>query len=61
MSVREEVLRAIARLPDDIDFWDVTDEIALLGAIHEAEQDIQQGRVISNEQMRSRIAEWSGK
>lgn len=61
MSVKEQVLRAIERLPDDIDFRDVTDEIALLGAIHEAEQDIQQGRVISNEQMRSRIAEWSGR
>lgn len=60
MSVKEQVLEAIQRLPDDIDFRDVTDEIALLAAVHEAEQDIQQGRVISNEEMKSRIAQWSG-
>jgi len=59
MSVKEQVLEAIQRLPDDIDFRDVTDEIALLGAVHQAEQDIQQGRVISNDEMKSRIAQWS--
>ena len=35
------------------------DEIALLGAVHEAERDIQQGRVISNDEMRSRIGQWT--
>ena len=61
MSVKEQVLEAIQRLPDDIDFRDVTDEIALLGAIHEAERDIQQGRVISNDEMRSRIVQWTAR
>jgi hypothetical protein len=59
MSVKEQVLQAIQRLPDDIDFRDVTDEIALLAAVHEAECDIEAGRLISNEEMKSRIAQWS--
>jgi predicted transcriptional regulator len=59
MSVKEQVLQAIQRLPDDIDFKDVTDEIALLAAVHEAEEDIQEGRLVSNEQMRSRIEGWT--
>jgi hypothetical protein len=59
MSVTEQVLQAIQRLPNDIDFRDVTDEIALLAAVQEAERDIQDGRVISNEEMKSRIAQWS--
>ena len=59
MSVKEQVLEAIQRLPDDIDFRDVKDEIALLAAVHQAESDIKEGRLISNEQMRTRIAEWS--
>ena len=58
MSVKEQVLQAIQRLPDDIDFRDVTDEIALLAAVHEADQDIQEGRLVSNEEMRSRIEGW---
>jgi hypothetical protein len=59
MSVKEQVLEAIQRLPDDIDFRDVTDEIALLAAVHEAERDIEEGRLVSNDQMKSRIEEWT--
>ena len=59
MRVKEQVLEANQRLTDDIDFRDVRDEIALLGAVHEAERDIQQGRVISNDEMRSRIGQWT--
>lgn len=58
MSIKAQVLQAIQRLPEDIDFRDVTDEIAFLAAVGEAERDIQEGRVVSNEQMRARITEW---
>jgi predicted transcriptional regulator len=61
MSVKEQVLQAIQRLPDDIDFRDVADEIALLAAVQEAEGDIQQGRLISNEEMKSRIGQWTAR
>ena len=55
MSVKEQVLQAIQRLPNDIDFRDVAEEVALLAAVQEGERDIEQGRLISNEEMRSRI------
>jgi len=61
MSVREQVLEAIQRLPNDINFRDVADEIALLAALQEAEHDIERGRLISNEEMKSRIGQWSAK
>ena len=56
MSVKEQVLQAIQRLPDDIDYRDVANEIAFLAAIREAESDIAEGRVVSNEEMKARIA-----
>jgi len=59
MSVKEQILQAIQRLPDDIDYRDVADEIALLAAIGEAERDIAQGRLVTNEQMRERIEGWA--
>jgi predicted transcriptional regulator len=59
MSVKEQVLQAINRLPDDIDYRDVSEEIAFLAAVEEAEQDIQAGRVITNEEMKARIGEWT--
>jgi predicted transcriptional regulator len=61
MSVKEQVLQAIQRLPDDIDFRDITEEIALLAAIREAEADIKEGGLVSNEEMKSRIAQWSAR
>ena len=55
MSVKEQVLQAIQRLPDDGDYRDVSDEIAFLAAIGEAERDIASGRVVTNEQMKARL------
>ena len=59
MSVKEQVLQAINRLPDDLDYKDVADEIAFLVAVQEAEHDIKAGHLISNQQMKSRISEWT--
>jgi predicted transcriptional regulator len=58
VSVKDQVLQAINRLPDHIDYRDVADEIAFLAAVREAERDIEQGRVVTNEQMKARIGEW---
>lgn len=57
MSIKEQVLEAIHRLPADIDYRDVVEEIAFLEAVGEAERDIEQGRLVSNEEMKSRITE----
>jgi len=59
MSVKDQVLQLIHRLPDDIDYRDVSEEIAFLAAIKDAELDIEQGRLVSNQQMRERIAAWT--
>jgi hypothetical protein len=59
VSVKEQVLKAIHRLPDDIDYRDVADEVALLAAVAEAERDIEEGRLVSNADMRSRLQQWT--
>ncbi len=59
MSVKEQVLAVIHRLPDDISFRDVNEEIALLAAVAEAEEDIREKRLVSNGDMKSRIEEWA--
>jgi predicted transcriptional regulator len=61
MSVKEQVLEAIQRLPDDINYRDVAEEIALLSALNEAESDIKDGRLVSNEEMRARLEKWGAK
>ena len=59
MSVKDQVLQAIHRLPDDIDYRDVTEEIAFLAAVRDAERDIDERRLVGNEQMKTRIAGWT--
>ena len=61
MSVKEQVLEAIQRLPDDINYRDVAEGIALLSALNEAESDIKDGRLVSNEEMRARLEKWGAK
>lgn len=60
MTVKEQVLSAIERLPADADFKDVKDEIAFLAAVQEADDDIAAGRTVTNEEMKQRIGAWTG-
>jgi putative addiction module component (TIGR02574 family) len=55
MSVKEQVLQAIGQLPDDVDYRSMAERLAFLAAIYEAETDIAEGRVISDEQMRAHL------
>lgn len=61
MSVKEQVLQAIHRLPPDIDYRDITEEIAFLAAVRDAEEDIVEGRLISNDEMKARISSWTAR
>ena len=57
-TVKEQVLHILHRLPDDADFRDVNEVIALLAAMAEAEDDIRQGRLVGNHEMKARLDEW---
>lgn len=45
MSAKEAVLQAIHRLPDDVDYRAIAEEIAFLAALEQGDQDIHSGRV----------------
>lgn len=57
-TVKEQVLHAVQRLPDDADFRDINVEIAMLAAIADAEEDVQEGPIIESWEMRARLEEW---
>ena len=59
MSAKESVLQALHRLPDDIDYNDITEEIAFLAALRQAEDDIQAGKLVSNEEVRRKLESWT--
>jgi hypothetical protein len=51
---RDKLVRHIPQL-----FPEIADD-GLVAAIRESERDIDQGRTVTNEQMRARIGEWTG-
>ncbi len=53
------VLSALHRLPDDVEFKDIAEEIAFLAAVKEGQEDVQQGRVISNDELKKKIDSWT--
>ena len=61
MSIKEQILQAIDRLPEDTDYRQAAQEIALLEALQEAEGDIKHGRLISNDEMKARLTRWAAK
>ncbi len=61
MSTKELVLNAIHRLPEDANLKDVAEEIAFLVALQEGHEDLKQGKVISNEEMKKRLDSWLSK
>ena len=59
MSAKEAVLQAIHRLPDDVDYRGIAEEIAFLAALEQGGQDIHSGRVVSNEDVRKKLESWT--
>jgi predicted transcriptional regulator len=59
MSAKDSVLQAIHRLPDNADYRSIAEEIAFLAALDLGDQDIQAGRVVSNENVRKKLETWT--
>lgn len=58
MTVKDQAIAAICRLPDEAEIRDIEEEIALLHAIREAEADIASGAVVGNAEMGARVEGW---
>jgi len=57
-TAKQMTLEAVHRLPEEATFQDIADEIAFLAAVREGEEDLKEGRVISNEEMKRRLGAW---
>ncbi len=61
MNAKQMILEAVHRLPDEASFHDIAEQVAFLAAVREGEQDLQHGRVVSNEEMKRRLDSWLSK
>ena len=55
------VREILDRLPENATFPEIAEEIAIQAAFDEAEEDIREGRVYSNAEMKERARKWRGK
>lgn len=59
MSTKESILDAIRRLPDDVAFDDVVEEIRILQRIQEGEQAADEGKTRRHEEVRELVRSWA--
>jgi hypothetical protein len=58
VTVKEEILRAIARLPDDAGYDDAFETLYVLYKIHIGRQQLDQGLTIPHEEVVARMEKW---
>jgi predicted transcriptional regulator len=58
MSLKQNALQVIGALPEDASYQAVSEELAILAALAEAEDDIIHGRVISHDEVKHRFSSW---
>ena len=59
MTPKQKAMLALATLPEDVSYGDVQEEVRILAALEEAEEDIRLSRVVSHEDVKSRLASWT--
>ncbi len=57
-SEKDEILEFIRRLPDHVTTVDVLEELYFKQQVEKGLTDIAEGRVISHEELKQRIAKW---
>ena len=61
MSNKELAIEAVRDLPEGATFDEILEHLAILAAICQGQEDVKNGRVISHEEMKRRVATWTAK
>ena len=56
---KDQVIELIQDLPEKIDIEEVIYRLYLLQKLENAEEDIQQGRLITHEELKKEMSKWS--
>ena len=57
-SEKNEVLELVRRLPDDVTTADIMEELYLKQRVDKGLRDAAEGRVLTSQELRERIARW---
>jgi predicted transcriptional regulator len=59
MTPKQKTLQALGTLPEDASYEQLQEEVKILAALDEGETDIREGRVVSQEEVKRRLAQWT--
>lgn len=57
-NAKQEALQVIQRLPDNVELEEIVYRLYVLNKIHQGLQDVEEGRWISNEDIRLEVEQW---
>jgi predicted transcriptional regulator len=60
-TAKEEVRKMLDQLPDDASFEDIQYHIYVLEKIERGLKDIEEGRLLSQEEVEQRMSKWLGR
>ena len=58
MTAKQKACEVISRMPDESTFEDIQYHLYVLQCIEQGEKDIEDGNVLSHEEVESRLAKW---
>lgn len=58
MTIKQQALEALSRLPEDCSWEDVLSHLSVRQKVAEAELDIENGDVLTTEEMEQHFARW---
>ena len=58
-GVKEEAIKLIKELPDECTLTDIMAELYFKQKVEHGLKDIEEGRIISQEEVRKRMAQWT--
>ncbi|MEK6261479.1 MAG: hypothetical protein AABP62_23010 [Planctomycetota bacterium] len=61
ISTKELLTEFVRGLPEKITLAEAIEKLQILDGIREGQRDVAEGRVITHEEMKRRIAEWRSK
>jgi predicted transcriptional regulator len=61
MSNKEVVIEIIRKMPDEVTFDEILEEIQLLAALRRGEAAAEEGRVVPHEEVRKELTSWLSK
>jgi hypothetical protein len=59
MTPKQKTIQALGTLPEDVSYEQLQEEVKVLAALDEGESDIRNGKVVSHEEVKHRLAQWT--